>query len=515
MIPRTFLSTYASNNQQQMAVVFLTDVTGLKRWADYIPVKLAEGGSENSYANNGYVDVVPVVKTSTMRPFAEYVPVYVDSSATDAWQVNATGYIPYGYAGFGSANMVLDFTNGSALDSRVTFTRSTTGTRTNASGLIESVAINGPRFDYNPTTLESLGLLIEESRTNLLTYSEQFDNAAWTKTNLTITANTVDAPDGAQTGDIFNDGTLTGSHSCHQAPSLTASTTYTISCFIKNVNLGFVGLGINTTSSNNYGSVEFNLVGAGSVNRTSVVGTGFAIVSSSITAVGNNWFRCVATITLGSATVADPRATIYMSDGSGSFDTRGRVSYTGTSKTIQAWGAQLEAGAFPTSYIPTVASQVTRAADVAVMTGTNFSSWYNATAGTLYVDASPQASNSVGYALFEVNDATATNRIGLFKLITTGNASMAVIVTSATQASTNNGAWTISGKLVGAYAVNDFASVLNGGTVSTDTSGTLPTVTQATIGARGDGANRLTGTIKKIAYYPLRLTNAQLQGLTS
>jgi hypothetical protein len=149
------------------------------------------------------------------------------------------------------------------------------------------------------------------------------------------------------------------------------------------------------------------------------------------------------------------------------------------------------------------------------MTGTNFSSWYNQAEGTLYADASPQASNALGYALFEVNDATATNRIGLFKLVTTGNASIAVRTGDVTQAGTNNGAWTSSGKLAGAYAVNNFASVLNGGVASTDTSGTLPLVTQAIFGARGDGANRLTGTIRKIAYYPLRVTNAQLQGLTS
>jgi hypothetical protein len=149
------------------------------------------------------------------------------------------------------------------------------------------------------------------------------------------------------------------------------------------------------------------------------------------------------------------------------------------------------------------------------MTGANFSNWYSQSEGSLYVDASPQASNAVGYALFEVNDATASNRIGLFKLVTTGNASTAVLVGGAIQASTNNGAWTASGKLAGAYAVNDFASVLNGGAASTDTSGSVPLVTQATIGARGDGANRLTGTIKRIAYFPRRLSDTELIGITA
>ena len=507
MIPRTFLSTYASNNQQQMAVVFLTDVTGLKRWADYIPVKLAEGGSENSYANNGYIDVVTVVKTSAMRPFAEYVPVYVDSSATDAWQVNATGYIPYGYAGFGSANMVLDFTNGSALDSRVTFTRSTTGTRTNASGLIESVAINGPRFDYNPTTLESLGLLIEEQRVNLLVRSEEFQTT-WTNERSSEQVDVIVSPAGTLTGEkLVEDTTATNTHNILQGVSgLTSGSTLSFSVYLKAAERTSARLQINDGSSLANAVLANYDASTGVASSTQSIGT-FTGASSTITPVGNGWYRCSISGVATGVTAVQCR--IFLLSGTTS-------SYTGDGTSgIYIWGAQLEAGAFATSYIPTVASQVTRAVDVAVMTGTNFSSWYNATAGTLYVDASPQTSNSAGYALFELNNATAANRIGLFKLITTGNASMAVIVTSATQASTNNGAWTVSGKLVGAYAVNDFATVLNGGTVATDTSGTLPTVTQATIGARGDGANRLTGTIKKIAYYPLRLTNAQLQGLTS
>lgn len=415
MIPRTFLSTYASNNQQQMAVVFLTDVTGLKRWSDYIPVKLAEGGSENSYANNGYVDIVSVVKTSTMRPFAEYVPVYADSSATDAWQVNATGYIPYGYAGFGSANMVLDFTNGSALDSRVTFTRSTTGTRTNPSGLIESVAINGPRFNYNATTLESLGLLIEEQRTNLLL------NSLIDGTNL----------------------------STQIVVTTAVSTT-----------LSFYGTG--------------QIVLSGSASST-VVGTGVYPTRTTFT----------FTPTVGSLTLT----------------VTGTVQY-----------AQLEAGAFATSYIPTAASTVTRAADVAVMTGTNFSSWFNATAGTLYAEATAPAS---AQTIATISDNTNSNRILLQQgtntrnvIITTGGVAQASVSAAAT--------FNQYAKAAAAFATNSCQIASNTVLGIEDTTLTLPVVSRMYIGAGAVGTSGfLNGTIKKISYFPLRLTNTNLQALTS
>ena len=105
-----------------------------------------------------------------------------------------------------TAALNLNFTTGT-LDSRITFTRSTTGSYYNSAGVLSTAAINAPRFDYDPVTLESVGLLIEESRTNLLTYSEQFDNAVWTKSNASITANAIIAPDGTLTADkLVEDG---------------------------------------------------------------------------------------------------------------------------------------------------------------------------------------------------------------------------------------------------------------------------------------------------------------------
>ena len=94
MIPRTFLSTYAANGQQQMVVVFLDNITGLTRWVDYIPVKFAAGTKVNSYDNDGFILIDAITPSGTDVAFKEYIPVYNDLSATDAWSVNAVGYIP-------------------------------------------------------------------------------------------------------------------------------------------------------------------------------------------------------------------------------------------------------------------------------------------------------------------------------------------------------------------------------------------------------------------------------------
>lgn len=491
MIPRTFLSTYASNNQQQMAVVFLTDVTGLKRWADYIPVKLAEGGSENSYANNGYVDVVPVVKTSTMRPFAEYVPVYVDSSATDAWQVNATGYIPYGYAGFGDASMVMDFTNGAALDSRVTFTRSTTGTRTNASGLIESVAINGPRFNYNPTTLESLGLLIEEQRTNLVLQSQFASGWVNFGTN-TTTANSATAPDGTTTAALVASSAT--SDYVYQVPATTIGVAYVFSFFVKNSTATISQYHIRSSNTAAIGTLTWS--GATLSSVTPTVGT------ASFAAVGSDWYRVSVSYT---ATETAARHRIAGGDG---------VSTTGN---ILVWGAQLETGAFATSYIPTVASQVTRAADVAVMTGTNFSSWYNATQGTLFAQADWLGLSNNDY-FFAINNGTANNLIAVG--ISSTPATRFIVLNGGTTQASISGPTPVANtpfKIAGAYQVNNFVAATNGTLGTVDTSGTVPSgMSEVSItSSYGTTANLFNGHILRLAYYNRRLTNAELQGITA
>lgn len=383
-------------------------------------------------------------------------------------------------------------------DAVTAYTPTTTQPITNYIPVLETAASGVARFDHNPTTFESLGLLIEESRTNLLTYSEQFDDASWTKTNATITANTIVSPDGTVDADkIFSNSGSLGLTT--QSLSQTSGTSYAFSVFAKAGEYSFCQLRINTSVSS-ITRAYFNLS-----NGTT---TGAANCTASITPVGNGWYRCsivyTATVTTGAG-----GQRIY-----GQVDAADTVGdgYSG----IFIWGAQLEAGAFATSYIPTVASQVTRAADAASMTGTNFSSWYNAGQGSLYSEASVYDVSSARNA-FVINDGTTSNRI----LTGHGANPKGFIATGGTTQMNQNittvtfSANTFS-KVSLAYADNNGNAAANGSIGTLDTAMTIPVVTQLQIGAQtGSAATTLNGSIKKLAYYPIRCTDAQLQALTS
>jgi hypothetical protein len=241
----------------------------------------------------------------------------------------------------------------------------------------------------------------------------------------------------------------------------------------------------------------FNLSGNGSVGT---VGSG---VTASITAVGNGWYR-ITTIYTYAANAA------FVVIGAATADAT--VSYTGTGITsLFLYGAQLEAGSFATSYIPTVASQVTRNADVASMTGTNFSSWYNASAGTFVVASAPYSAGNFTSA--SATDGSTNNRVQVTSsntiqfLVGTGGVVQAIL-----DAGTVNGGTT--NLVAGAYLVNDFAASINGSAVATDNSGTIPTVNRLDIGNLSGFAEFLNGHIRQIAYFNTRLPDDRLEALT-
>lgn len=401
------------------------------------------------------------------------------------------------------------------------YTATTTQPITNYIPVLQTAASGVARFDHNPTTFESLGLEIEEQRTNLLTYSEQFDDAAWTKTNATITANTIVAPDGALTGDSIFETTATGSHRARTASiSVSASTSYTCTVFAK---LGFgaarfLGIGLSSTTDITTGARRSYVFDLSNGTATTTGGATWTVVSGSATAVGNGWYRCQMAVTTDAAA-----STMVVSIGlSNTFSAATFTSgYTGDGYSgVYIWGAQLEAGAFPTSYIQTVASQVTRAADAASMTGTNFSSWYNAGEGTLYGEYANSVTPAGGVArrIAHISDGTDSNRIYTAWGETTARALLVCTANGVSQASISGTAMSASGgKLAGAYKVNDFAVSANGLLTGTDTDGIIPSVNVLHIGtsAVGTSSHYLNGCVKKIAYYPLRVTNANLQALTS
>lgn len=368
---------------------------------------------------------------------------------------------------FADNKSLVDATTGASL---VTFTRASTGTFVGSDGVLQTATTNEPRFDHNPTTGESLGLLVEEARTNLLLQSEDF-STSWTTSTATVTTNVATAPNGTTTADLYS-GTSTSA--VNQSVSLTSGVAYTISFYVKSAGLG----------NNNF--------------RLRIDGTQ---TSSNFTAT-SEWQRFTFTAT--SANTAARSCGIIRNTANDNVD-------------ILIWGAQLEAGAFPTSYIPTTTATATRAADVASITGSNFSGWYNQTEGTVFADASTQQS-AAGHVLAGVSTGGFADSAYLAKentnfLVAAPNAAPSNLSIQLSTVSSNVG---LRAVLAFTAGTGSASAVMNGGVVGTDASTGIPiTMSQMGIGCApwSIGANLWNGTIKRLAYWPVRLVNT-LQAIT-
>lgn len=382
--------------------------------------------------------------------------------------------------------------------SATAYTPTTTAAITNYIPVLQTAASGVARFDCNPVTRESLGLLIEESRTNLLTYSSDFSNASWSAGNSTVVPASGIAPDGTQTFTFLKENTATASRSVSKSSTLASGTTSTWTVYAKSTDRS-IYISATDQATGSF-IVLFNLQN-GSVISTTPSGS-WSNVLGQIVSVGNGIYRCSVTATKG----AGSGAVTYI----GIATTAGATTYTGDGYSgIFIWGAQLEAGAFATSYIPTVASQVTRAADAASMTGVNFSSWYNQSQGSWYSQVS----------VSNVNNSRVIARSGslmtpLFISSPSGSFGSydGAAVVSAGSFSANT---PIKG--AASWAGTNAASVTNGGTVATGTQAIgYSAMTAINIGyADYSALYAINGTIKRIAYYPKALTSTELQGLTS
>jgi hypothetical protein len=285
---------------------------------------------------------------------------------------NAAAALLFRRKGDGST-LSLDFTKMSELDSRFTFTRAGPATYINSSGYVATMAAaatNDPtkaRLDYNPTTLAAKGLLIESAATNLTKRSDNaFSNAYWNTTfsnNVTAVDSAVTSPTGvALTASTLteNAGASVTRH-IHQTTgefTPTVATPYTMSAWVKQpasaavryVQLTFFTAGFGATAYMNY-DIQAGTVGTG----------GAAITASTITAYPSGWYRITATAP--ATATGSSGFQLGFSTTSSAVRTESYTVTGGSEKAIYLWGAQVEAGKGASSYIPTVASQVTRAID--------------------------------------------------------------------------------------------------------------------------------------------------------
>lgn len=393
-------------------------------------------------------------------------------------------------------SLLLDFANTEQLDPRITFARASTASFYDTDGILKTAALGVPRFDHNPVTGESLGLLIEGQATNLLTYSEQFDNAAWTKQNCTVAANTVVAPDGTISADTLTVGPTGYAPITRGGITITANTAQTISLYVKaGTGTSFTLTLANASLSSGYSTV-FNL-STGTVTSLTPTGTASS-GASTITPVGNGWFRATLTAIIDTSTTAARIDILF-----------------GLGLTAYLWGAQFESNNFASSYIPTVASQVTRSADSASMTGSNFSSWYRADEGSLFARTTVSGYSSTNPDVIALSQSTnpSGNAISMFLASAGPNYRANITASSVNQllqncvyaAEINND---ISFCI--AYKTNDSVSYATNVVNGVDTSVIVPSVDQLTFGPAGGIRKH----IKRIAYYPKRISNTELQGVT-
>jgi hypothetical protein len=332
----------------------------------------------------------------------------------------------------------------------------------------------------------------------LALFSEQFDNAAWTKrANIGITANAIVSPDGTTNADkIAATDASAVDYGCFQ---IVASGLNTYSVFAKKAEMDYVFIGQN----NNFASdgVFFNL-------NTGAISSNPSSYSATITDYGNGWYRCSVYF----ATNVD-YFFISPSVNGTSFIFSGQ-----SGNGIYIWGAQAEVGSYVSSYIPTLGSSVTRLADAASKTG--ISSLIGQTAGTLFYDGFFGNEVSEVY-LFLQKGASTGVADSIYVQKNTNAITLNVFDGAFQQSFISGGSFTIGQrvKIAAAYKANDFVLYVNGVQIGTDNSGSVPTCDALQLASyRGDPITADYISVKgtnTAAFYTTRLTNAQLATLTA
>jgi hypothetical protein len=357
-------------------------------------------------------------------------------------------------------------------------TRATTATRVNSAGLIESVAVNVPRLDYTNGSCPSI--LVEPQRTNLFLYSEQIDNAIYVKSNVSVTTNSIVSPDGSTTADLCN---YTNASNFLIAPAINSiNSNYTVSVFAKKGTGNILRIrevfyfGTSTVFNLDLGTV---LTGAGKIEN-----------------YGNGWYRCSIT-----QSYSNIETNIQWS-----FDSNTNIN------NLYLWGAQVEAGSYATSYIPTTSASVTRNADVISKTG--ISSLIGQTEGTMFIDFVAKGGNVNHEILGITLTGGGAEYIALYSL-TNGQLyfinniiGSGILIASS---SFNN-----RYKIAYSYSSGNHKLYVNGSQIYSSTSSSVYSLLNAIyLGASATASGIELLNTNTTAFWKTRLTNAELSELTT
>jgi hypothetical protein len=393
------------------------------------------------------------------------------------------GWTGSAWAAVGAPSLSLDFMAPGALDPRITFTRASTATYTDSTGTIQTAAVNAPRWDYDPVTHALRGLLIEEARTNVCLQSGNITASPWAVfgTAITVTANNATAPDGALTATRFDFASVASGFTSIWVQGVTVTAApYTFSVWLR-------------------GAV-------GGETTTLVVETGSTYYPSPVITLTAQWRR------YNFSTPALTATTWYFCLGT---DTRSGTPAT-PAQTIYAWGAQVEQGAFPTSYIPTTAAAVTRAQDNCVIPAANMAPWFASPGGSWFVEfirLNPAPASVLVVALnANPGQATpfytnATLSVAQFDGVAALASANTVTVGAITKGATS---WAASAEKICANAGSVITGPSAGGYSSLGTFG----VSFLNDAVSGQSEN-MTGYLRRVQYWPRALSDAEMQQVTT
>ena len=353
-----------------------------------------------------------------------------------------------------------------------------------------TTSLNIPRIDYTNGSCPSL--LVEPQRTNSLTYSSLFSNAAWAKQNTSITDNSIISPDGNLNAGKFVANSVNTLHAIYNGIGAYTGT-YTFSVYAKKGEYDFLIL------QDQFSSVFYNTF---NLSTGAIVGGS----NSTIKSVGNGWFRCTVTFT-ATATTVFPTITISPNTG---------ASYLGNSASGgYLYGAQMEIGAYATSYIPTVASSVTRNADVISKTG--ISSLINSLEGVLFVDLQ-FFTGLGGIRSINISNGSNNNRIGFYGHPSIANRIDFAIASGGVITDINFGGVTLTNrnKVLIRYSGTTFTGFVNGVKSTNQTFTPFAANFLNRIGLDyGEDILRYEGRINSIQLYKTALTDAECIALTT
>ena len=367
------------------------------------------------------------------------------------------------------------------------FSRSGKATRINSQGLIEEVSNGQSRLNYPMIDGKVVGCphhILEPQRTNLLQYSEDFSNSYWYKDSISVTSGFV-SPDGT-----LNASKIVGSGFLQGVINVVASNVYTYSVFWKKDTSSFIKFQVSSSGPDETITLNTKTLSFSSITN---------IDEYSVEEFGNGWYRLKITWTEQDTEISGIRIICDESDANSS---------------LYIWGAQVEQGSFPTSYIKTNGSAVTRSAETA--NGSGDAATFNDSEGVLMAEISALADDGT-YRVFGLSDGTASNRVILYYNPNSNNIELFISSGGAAQTTLSLTLTDIKllQKIAVKYKVNDIGLWINGFEVGIDTIATMPSGLNELAFDNGVGTENFYGNTKQLQYYNSALTDSELEQLTS